>query len=158
MTSIKVLFVCTGNICRSPTAEGIFRHKAKEAGLDALFEVDSAGTSAYHVGEGADARSQEHARFRGYNFADIRSRQVVPADYERFDKVIAIDRGHQRFMSLQAEDKNRHKIELFMDYVPDENTQAVPDPYYGGDMGFERVLDLVEKGVENMLKQWTPNP
>lgn len=154
MTPIKVLFVCTGNICRSPTAEGVFRHKAKELGFEPNFEVDSAGTTAYHVGERADARSTEHAQFRGYHLAAIRSRQVLPQDYERFDKVIAIDRGHQRYMTLQAAPEYHHKIELFMDYVSGNDTQDVPDPYYGGDMGFENVLDLVEAGCDEMIKKW----
>ena len=139
MRPLRVLFVCTGNICRSPTAEGVFRHKAEAAGLKASFEVDSAGTTAYHAGERADPRSTEHAKFRGYNLEAIRSRQVIPADYENFDKVIAIDRGHQRYMTLQAAPEHHAKIELFMDYVPGEDTKDVPDPYYGGDMGTERV-------------------
>ncbi len=154
MTKIKVLFVCTGNICRSPTAEGVFRHKAKELGLENNFEVDSAGTTAYHVGERADPRSTEHAQFRSYNLAAIRSRQVKPEDYEHYDKVIAIDRGHQRYMTLQSPPEHHHKIQLFMDYVPGNDAQDVPDPYYGGDMGFEHVLDLVEAGCDEMLKQW----
>lgn len=147
----RVLFVCTGNICRSPTAAGVFTQLAARAGRQSLFVVDSAGTHDYHVGAQADPRSRRHALQRGCDLSSHRARQVCAADFERFDLILAMDRGHQSDLAQLAPEAHRHKVRLFMDYAPDAGTDEVPDPYYGGDEGFENVLDLVERAGMGLL-------
>jgi protein-tyrosine phosphatase len=147
-----VLFVCTGNICRSPTAHGIFEALVEREGLAHLFEVESAGTTAYHVGEAPDPRSQKHAKKRGYDLSHIRARQVQPSDFEDFDYVLAMDGGHLSALLRQAPDSRRAEVGLFLDHHPRPPTRDVPDPYYGGSGGFEEVLDLVEGGAEGFLE------
>ncbi len=148
---IKVLFVCTGNICRSPTADGVFRKMVEEAGLSGRISVDSCGLSAYHVGELPDPRSREMAQSRGYDLSDIRSRKIKPSDYEQFDYVLAMDDGHLRDMRRQASSTHQTKIELFLDYHPQRTGQSVPDPYYGGANGFEHVFDMIEETSNSLL-------
>jgi len=151
---VSVLFVCMGNICRSPTAEGVFRHYVSEAGLAELFEIDSAGTHAYHVGEAPDKRAQQAAARRGFLLEDIRARRVAPEDFERFHHIIAMDQDNLVVLREQAEAGQREKIRLFLDFSSGPETE-VPDPYYGGATGFERVLDLVEdasRGLLDMLR------
>ena len=152
---VKVLFVCMGNICRSPTAEGVFRHHVAEAGLDHLFEIDSAGTHAYHVGEPPDRRAQEAATRRGFSLVDIRARRVAEDDFERFRHIIAMDEDNLVMLREQADPAQRDKIRLFLEFGSGPETE-VPDPYYGGAKGFERVLDLVEdasRGLLELLRQ-----
>jgi protein-tyrosine phosphatase len=148
---VAVLFVCMGNICRSPTAEGVFRHHVAEAGLDALFEIDSAGTHAYHVGEPPDRRAQEAATRRGVSLADIRARRVAAEDFERFHHIIAMDEDNLVMLHEQADAAHRDKIRLFLEFGSGPETE-VPDPYYGGTTGFERVLDLVEDASRGLLE------
>ncbi len=148
---ISVLFICMGNICRSPTAEGVFRHYVTEAGLDELFDVDSAGTHAYHVGEPPDRRAQQAAARRGFSLADIRARRVVPEDFERFHHIIAMDQDNLVMLHEQSEAAHREKIRLFLEFGSGPETE-VPDPYYGGATGFERVLDLVEDASRGLLE------
>lgn len=151
----RVLFVCMGNICRSPTAEGVFRHQVTAAGLDEDIEIDSAGTHAYHVGEPPDRRARAAAERRGVSLADIRARRVHPDDFERFNFVIAMDRDNLLNLKEQAEVEHHEKIRLFLEFSSGPETE-VPDPYYGGATGFERVLDLVEdasRGLLEMLKK-----
>lgn len=148
---IKVLFVCTGNICRSPTADGVFRTIVEAAGLSEKIAVDSCGLSAYHVGELADPRSREMAQSRGYNLNDIRSRKIKPGDYVQFDYILAMDDGHLHDMRRQAPAANHHKIELFLDYHPDMAGKSVPDPYYGGANGFSNVFDMIEQTSNKLL-------
>jgi protein-tyrosine phosphatase len=148
---ISVLFVCMGNICRSPTAEGVFRHHVANAGLDALFEIDSAGTHAYHVGEPPDRRAQQAAARRGFSLADIRARRVGPEDFERFHHIIAMDRDNLALLHEQADTPYHEKIRLFLEFGSGPETE-VPDPYYGGATGFERVLDLVEDASRGLLE------
>ncbi len=148
---IKVLFVCTGNICRSPTADGVFRKIVDAAGLSDQISVDSCGLSAYHVGELADPRSREMAQSRGYDLDDIRSRKIKPGDYVQFDYILAMDDGHLRDMRRQAPAANQNKIELFLDYHPDMAGQSVPDPYYGGENGFSHVFDMIEQTSNKLL-------
>lgn len=154
MTELKektsVLFVCMGNICRSPTAEGVFRHFAAEAGMTSLLEIDSAGTHAYHVGEPPDRRAQAAAARRGVALDDIRARRVVVEDFERFDYVIAMDKDNVARLQEVAEPEQHHKIHLFLKFA-EAGEQEVPDPYYGGSAGFERVLDLVEDASRGLL-------
>lgn len=148
---VSVLFVCMGNICRSPTAEGVFRHYVTEAGLADFFEIDSAGTHAYHVGEPPDKRAQEAAARRGFSLADIRARRVAPEDFQRFHHIIAMDEDNLAMLHEQAEGGHRDKIRLFLEFSSGAETE-VPDPYYGGATGFERVLDLVEDASRGLLE------
>ncbi len=150
----RVLFVCMGNICRSPTAEGVFRHVVEEAGLADKIDVDSAGTHAYHVNEPADRRAQAAASRRGFSMSDIRARRVQIDDFERFDYIIAMDRDNLAMLIDQADAEHHDKICLFLEFASGHEDE-VPDPYYGGAAGFERVLDLVEdasKGLLEMLR------
>lgn len=139
-----------GNICRSPTAEGVFRHFVADAGLDDLFEIDSAGTHAYHVGEPPDRRAQEAAARRGFSLADIRARRVAAEDFERFHHIIAMDQDNLVMLHEQADSTHRERIRLFLEFGSGPETE-VPDPYYGGATGFERVLDLVEEASRGLL-------
>ncbi|MEE3045173.1 MAG: low molecular weight protein-tyrosine-phosphatase [Pseudomonadota bacterium] len=148
---IKVLFVCTGNICRSPTADGVFRKIVDQAGLSDQIGIDSCGLSAYHVGELPDPRSREMAESRGYDLNDIRSRKIKPSDYIQFDYILAMDDGHLRDMRRQAPSEHQHRIELFLDYHPEMAGQSVPDPYYGGSNGFVRVFEMIEETSNNLL-------
>ena len=150
---IKVLFVCTGNICRSPTADGVFRKIVREAGLEDQISVDSCGLSAYHVGELPDPRSREMAESRGVDLSDIRSRKIKPDDYVQFDYILAMDDGHLRDMRRQAPASNQKRIELFLDYHPNMGGQSVPDPYYGGANGFVHVFDMIEEASHGLLTQ-----
>ncbi len=149
----RVLLVCTGNICRSPTADGVLRRLVREAGLGHLVEVDSAGTHDYHVGEAPDERAQRHARLRGYELSDLRARQVDASDFARFDLILAMDRGHLALLERAAPLEHRHKLRLFMEFADGWSEVEVPDPYYGGDAGFERVLDMIEAGAHGVLAE-----
>ena len=148
---VSVLFVCMGNICRSPTAEGVFRHFVDEAALADNIEIDSAGTHAYHVGEPADRRSRSAAQRRGMSLEGIKARRVTDDDFEKFDYVIAMDRDNHRLLVEQADAAYHERISLFLDFA-DVSEQEVPDPYYGGSAGFERVLDLVEEASRALLE------
>lgn len=152
MKPIRVLMVCTGNICRSPTAEGVLRAMAATAGLSHRLEVDSAGVTGYHVGDAPDRRSQVHARRRGYELASLRARQVTHADFHEFDWLLAMDRGHLRELKDMAPADATARLALFLDFAPAHAGRDVPDPYYGFADGFERVLDLVEAGCEGLLR------
>jgi len=148
---VSVLFVCMGNICRSPTAEGVFRHFVVEAGLEDVVLVDSAGTHAYHTGEPSDQRASEAAKRRGYSLADIRARKVSDEDFEQCDYVIAMDRDNLAILIEQSDAQHHHKISLFLEHSAGHGDE-VPDPYYGGSSGFERVLDLVEEASRGLLE------
>lgn len=150
--AVSILMVCMGNICRSPTAHGVFRQRLAEADLLGRVLVESAGTHDYHVGHGPDRRARDAARDRGYEFDDLRARQVEPADFDRFDYVLAMDRDNLAILErLGADSGGRAEIALFLDYAPDLAGREVPDPYYGGMNGFEDVLDLVEAGADALL-------
>jgi len=148
---VSVLFVCMGNICRSPTAEGTFRHVVEEAGLSEKFLIDSAGTHAYHVGEPADRRASAAAERRGISLDGIAARRVEPIDFEKFDYVLAMDRLNHVTLVDQADAEYHDKIRLFLEFVAGHENE-VPDPYYGGSAGFERVLDLVEEASRVLLE------
>jgi protein-tyrosine phosphatase len=143
--AIRVLFVCTGNICRSPTAEGVLRSLAEKQNLK--IHVESRGTHDYHVGQPPDERAQHHARQRGYDLSAQRARHVAQDDFERFDLIVAMDRGHLRLLQRMAGARFQPKLRLL---VPDAD---VPDPYYGGPDGFERVLDMVEEACRGLLAE-----
>jgi len=141
-----------GNICRSPTAEGVFRHHVTESGLAERIFIDSAGTHAYHVGEPPDRRAQAAADRRGFRLDHIRARRVSDEDFERFDLVLAMDNLNHVTLIERADDAHHEKIRLFLEYAKSADTD-VPDPYYGGATGFERVLDLVEDASRGLLDE-----
>ncbi len=148
---INILFVCMGNICRSPTAEGVFRHFVNEAGLADRVLVDSAGTHAYHVGEPPDRRAQAAAERRGISLDGISSRRVQESDFQRFQYVLAMDHLNLRTLSDQAGDEYQERLGLFLDFASGDE-EVVPDPYYGGAAVFERVLDLIEEAYRGLLE------
>jgi protein-tyrosine phosphatase len=142
-----------GNICRSPTAHGVFRKRVEEAGLIEHIEIDSAGTHAYHVGEPPDRRAQETARRRGVDLGDLRARRASPGDLAAFDYVLAMDQENYIALMDICPSGLRDKVQLFMDYAPHMRTREVPDPYYGGPTGFERVFDMVEAAAAGLLDE-----
>lgn len=149
---VKILFVCMGNVCRSPTAEGVFRRMLEDAGLADRIYVDSAGTHSYHVGAPPDRRSQEAASRRGADLSRLRARRVEMGDFEEFDYLLAMDRdNYEQLFAMAVSDQQRDKIGLFMDYAPHLPEREVPDPYYGGLRGFDRVLDLIEEASQGLL-------
>ena len=147
-----MLFVCTGNICRSPTAEGIALHLIKQMGLSDLIEVDSAGINGFHAGEPPDPRACKAAAERGYDLSALRARKLEFADFQRFDLILAMDEGHLDRMMRECPPVYRAKLDLFMHYVVEREFDEVPDPYYGGTAGFTVVLDLCERGVRGILE------
>ncbi|MBV8049471.1 MAG: low molecular weight phosphotyrosine protein phosphatase [Paludibacterium sp.] len=148
-----VLFVCHGNICRSPTAEAVMRRRAARAGLGAVLRVDSAGTSDCHVGEAPDRRSQRAAGQRGYDLSALVARQVADDDFERFDLILAADRQNLASLRRRCPEPLRHKLALMLDVLPDGGQREVPDPYFGGPSGFDRVLDLLEAACDGWIEK-----
>ena len=149
---VKVLFVCMGNICRSPTAHGIFRKMIQDEGLSDQVEIDSAGTHAYHVGNPPDLRTKETAQKYGYDLSDLRARKVDHGDLIEYDYVIAMDMSNlHNLMELVTDESQKDKISLFLDFSEDFKGQEVPDPYYGGQDGFERVFKLVTSASEGLI-------
>ncbi len=140
-----------GNICRSPTAEGVFRHVVGQAGLAAQFLIDSAGTHAYHVGSPPDRRAIEAAARRGFPLQDLRARRIEAEDFRVYDRILAMDLDNLALLREQAEPEHHEKIRLFLDYSEMRESE-VPDPYYGGPVGFERVLDMVEIASRGLLE------
>ena len=147
---IGVLFVCTGNICRSPTAEGVLRHQAKLAGLEDRLTIDSAGTHGYHIGEPPDKRSIAAARKRGVDLSALRARRVIRQDFEKFDYVLALDRGHFDLLRADCPPSHVARLSLFLSHL-DADLHDVPDPYYGSAKDFEHALDLIERGCAALL-------
>ena len=142
--AVSVLFVCLGNICRSPTAEGVFRRDVERAGLGASVQIDSAGTGVWHVGEAPDARAQAAARARGVELSELRARALQVEDFERFDHIFAMDDNNKSEMLSRCPSEYQHKIRLFLDLDESSAVREVPDPFYGEDAGFTFVLDLIE--------------
>jgi protein-tyrosine phosphatase len=147
----KVLFVCMGNICRSPMAEGVFRKLVRDAGLQDVVHIASAGTHAYHVGEPPDVRAQQSARKRGYELTDLRARQVTQEDFHEFDLILAMDWENLALLQQQCPRSQKHKLHLLMRYAGEFEAATVPDPYYGGAEGFNTVLDYVEDACQGLL-------
>lgn len=151
---VSVLFVCLGNICRSPTAEAVFRARCAREGLVDDVKIDSAGTGAWHVGEPPDRRAQAAALERGTDISRLRARQVVPEDFILFDYIIAMDASNLSDLEAMRLPDSQCVLKRMLDDVEASDTRDVPDPYYGGEAGFERVLDLLELGADALLKEW----
>lgn len=147
---MRVLFVCLGNICRSPTAEGVLRHKLREAGLADHIEVASAGTGDWHVGKAPDKRSQAAAKLRGYDLSAQRAQQVTRADFAAYDLILAMDNSNLRHLKALQPAKGKAELDLFLRRYQSE-LDEVPDPYYDGDQGFEQVLDLIERASDRLV-------
>lgn len=152
MKKIKILFVCLGNICRSPTAEGIFRHLVKSKGMEGSFEIDSAGTSHWHVGEQPDPRAIQEAQRHGIDISEQRSRQVAREDFDQFDYIVGMDPENCRELRKLSPEHLQHKIHLLTDYAPELDVEGVPDPYYGGPKGFPKVFGIIEASAKGILK------
>jgi len=153
MAKRRLLFVCLGNICRSPMAEGVFRRVAKEEGVLDLFDIDSAGLGDWHVGQAPDTRAQKAAQNRGIDISGQSARQINPGDYARFDLLLAMDGSNYQELIESAPDDARHKIRRFLDFAPHVGTQDVPDPFYGGSEGFDHALDLIEQAARGLLAE-----
>ena len=151
MKKVSVLFVCMGNICRSPTAEGVFRHLVRQAQLEDRVHTDSAGTHAYHVGNPPDVRAQATAERRGIELHDLRARRVAEEDFDVFDYVLAMDQDNYQILSTICPPGYETRLRMFMEFAPHLNIPEVPDPYYGGASGFERVFDMVEEAARGLL-------
>ena len=150
---MKILFVCLGNICRSPTAEVVLRTIAAREMPELTIEVDSAGTAGYHVGAPPDPRTQQAAIRRGYDLSKCRARVIEPHDFERFEMILAMDRENLEALRRRAPAQARDRVQLFLEFAPEAGTKDVPDPYYGGPNGFEEVLDLVEAAARGLLRR-----
>ena len=150
---VRVLFVCLGNICRSPLAEGVFRDKVRAAGLDGIIDIDSAGTGAWHVGNPPDRRMMATAKRQGVDISAQRARQFVATDLADFDHILAMDKSNLHdILFLDAGDDFGHRVTLFRQWDPEPGDYEVPDPYYGGDAGFEHVYEIVDRTAEALLK------
>lgn len=150
---MKILFVCLGNICRSPTAEAVLRGIAAREAPELALIVDSAGTANYHPGSPPDRRSQAAARRRSYDLSALRARQICAADFAHFNLILAMDRNNLQALLERAPAGARDKIQLFLDFAPEQPVRDVPDPYYGGARGFEDVLDLIEAAARGLLRR-----
>lgn len=148
---MRILFVCLGNICRSPTAHGVFRDIARREAPGLVTEVDSAGTADYHVGEPPDPRTCRVAARRGYDLSDLRARQVESPDFERFDLLLAMDRANLQALRQLAPPTHRGRVQLFLEYAGHATLSEVPDPYYGDEAGFIQVLDLAEEASRRLV-------
>jgi protein-tyrosine phosphatase len=149
--TVRVLFVCLGNICRSPTAEGVFRHLLQQEAPQLQVEIDSAGTAGYHIGDSPDLRSQRAASRRGIDLSTLRARQIEPADFADFDLILAMDRANLLELEAMRPAHSRAAVRLFLEYAPHLNRLEVPDPYYGGASGFEEVLDLAAAASRGLI-------
>ncbi len=148
---MNLLFVCMGNICRSPTAEGVMRHRLHQHRLADRITVDSAGTHNYHPGKPPDVRTQKHAALRGYDLSHLRARQILEADFERFDLILTMDWDNQALTESLCPPAHIRKVRRLAEFFQRFSDTVVPDPYYGGPEDFERVLDLVEDGTEGLM-------
>ncbi|MBL4820961.1 MAG: low molecular weight phosphotyrosine protein phosphatase [Gammaproteobacteria bacterium] len=152
ITVIKVLMVCLGNICRSPTAHGVFQQRINSHNLQNRIMVDSAGTGDWHIGQSPDHRAASAAKARGYPLDDLRARQVQAADFHEYDYILAMDHENLSELKASCPEDCQHKLALFLSYS-DREEEVVPDPYYSGDDGFELVLDMVEEASDNLLNE-----
>lgn len=150
---MRILFVCSGNICRSPTAEGLFRQLLLERAPQLQVEIDSAGLHDYHLGDPPDRRAMDAALRRRIDISQLRARQVDADDFARFDLLLAMDEANLQELQRRAQRQYLPRIKLMMDYAPHAGRRTVPDPYYGGPQGFEEVLDLLEEAAEGLLQE-----
>jgi protein-tyrosine phosphatase len=155
MARHRLLFVCLGNICRSPMAEGVFRRIAEEEGVLDLFDIDSAGLGHWHIGQAPDTRAQKAARDRGIDISGQSARQVKHGDFARFDLLLVMDEGNFQELVQLAPADARHKVRRFLDYAPKARTKDVPDPFFGGPEGFDHALDLIEQAARGLLASLT---
>lgn len=151
MDHLKVLLVCMGNICRSPTAEAVMRTYVERQGLAPYFEIDSAGTHGYHIGEPPDARTLKAALSRGYDLSQLRARRVNDLDFKHFDCILAMDRENLSLLRRACPAEYSHKLGLFLKYAANHDEEEVPDPYYGDDESFENALDLIEDATCGLI-------
>lgn len=151
MKNYSILFVCSDNLCRSPTADGVMRQKIIDQRLEDLVEVDSAGTHDYNVEEPADIRSQKHATRRGYDLSSLRARLVLSDDFERFDLILAMDDSNMQTLQMRCPPEYRYKLHYFTEFLSVQESQDVSDPYYGDEQDFEHVLDQIEDGCDEIL-------
>jgi protein-tyrosine phosphatase len=151
---MRVLMVCMGNICRSPTAQGVLEHLVAQQGWQPVIQIDSAGTHDYHIGLPPDTRSQQHARARGYDLSGQRARQLLRSDFSGFDWVLVMDADNERAARTLCPAEHQHKIRLLASFCQTQQMHEVPDPYYGGAEGFETVLDLCEDACQGFLAFW----
>lgn len=154
---VSVLFVCTGNICRSPTAEAVFRKMVRDQGLEEVILIESAGTTDFHEGQAADSRARETARKRGIDMEDIRARRVTVEDFTRFDYLLAMDRSHLRELQARGSrlgaDTGGTRLRLFMEFADEPALPEVPDPYYGDGDGFAKVFHMIEAASRGLLEE-----
>src|SRR5487761_639487 len=155
---VRILFVCLGNICRSPTAEVVFRAVASREAPDLALEIDSAGTAGYHVGELPDRRTRQAAARRGYDLSALRARVVEPSYFEHYDLILAMDRENLHALERRAPEHARTRLRLFLEFAPETGVSEVPDPYYGGPNGFEDVLDLIEAASGGLFEHLRRQP
>ncbi len=148
----KILFVCMGNICRSPTAEGVFRKKLSDQGLLHKVQIDSAGTHNYHPQSPPDARSQAHALKRGYDLSELRARAVRDRDFDEFDLLLTMDWDNRALLEARCPAEHQRKVRGFAEFLQTTQASVIPDPYYGGEQGFEQVLDLIEEASDGLLQ------
>jgi low molecular weight protein-tyrosine phosphatase len=148
----RILFVCMGNICRSPTAQGVFQRLIEQTGLINKIQIDSAGTHAYHIGNSPDPRAQAVALRRGIDLSSLRARRIARSDYEKYDYILAMDQDNLNALRINCPPEHVYKLHLFLEFAPELKVNEVPDPYYGGSTGFEQVLDLVEIASEGLLR------
>ncbi|HEY7379195.1 MAG TPA: low molecular weight protein-tyrosine-phosphatase [Steroidobacteraceae bacterium] len=151
MAATRILFVCLGNICRSPTAEAVLRELVRREAPDLALEIDSAGIGDWHIGEPPDERALAAARRRGLDMSRLRARQIASEDFARFDFILAMDRANLADLRRRAPSQYRERVQLFLEFAPELEVDEVPDPYYGGEAGFEEVLDLAEQAARGLL-------
>jgi protein-tyrosine phosphatase len=154
--AVNILFVCLGNICRSPMAEGLLRHMVRQTGLRNRFIIDSAGLGSWHVGHPPDERAQGALAARGVQIADLRARQVTSTDFETFDVILAMDRSNRQALIKLSPVNQQHKIRLLMEYAPNLGVREIPDPFFGGCKGFEYVAQMIEAGCRGVLQSYLP--
>lgn len=155
MKPYSILFVCMGNICRSPTAHGVFQHKINALGFPHAITVDSAGTHNYHPNSPPDGRSQKHAAQRGYDLSGLRARQIQNTDFEAFDLILAMDWDNLKLLQTECPPEHLGKLRRLTEFCSIHDSEVVPDPYYGGPGGFDQVLDLVEDACAGLLRHVT---
>lgn len=151
----RVMFVCLGNICRSPTAHGVFQSLVEQRGMRATVQVESSGTGDWHVGQAPDVRATQEAKNRGYDLSKLRAQQVVPQDFHLFDYILAMDKSNLADLQAMRPAESRAHLALFLSYSPEDETKEVPDPYYGGDAGFGGVFDMIVRASEGLLQEIT---